>query len=536
MIRFQCPHCRSTLKADEELAGRAIRCSHCQQKTRVPADAPGPAGSAASAGRVICVCGGCKAMFAATSRNESHRVKCPKCGTRMDVPGADQVTATGQTIRFACEKCRQAYCVLAKYAGKRFPCVACKTVCHVPKPPEPESAPAFDLQPVPEPATATSALESPTHSAPAPDVAGLDDLAPDSPPPRWADELEADLQAAQQRKRAATTEDEPTEPIIPRTPAVDHAARAERSERRPNPVLAAIAVPLGFAAFYVLLVVGAFVVAATARTPPDKTSEAIQFNRGVIMAAARGRPLTTPETLGGFVELIEEGGIPKEEQAVDGALAGDVARLDCDVTYKNLGHGGSAWVVHNTIEYEVPADWPGPAPAPTEAFVLVTEFLDDFRFQEILVFEEGNLVAGIGGLEPTPDLQAMADAFVLEKQMPPNRVMIYLLIVAIVVAILLVASYWRVYEMGDEFGWACLVPIYNMVCLARIGDRPTVVGVLAGIAPFIPFLGGIVFLLLHLYIAIGVAQTFNRSALFGFGLALCPFIFYPTLAFTQPPS
>ena len=38
----------------------------------------------------------------------------------------------------------------------------------------------------------------------------------------------------------------------------------------------------------------------------------------------------------------------------------------------------------------------------------------------------------------------------------------------------------------------------------------------------------------HAYIAVGVAQHFNRSVLFGLGLAFFGFILYHILAFSEP--
>ena len=171
MIRFQCPHCRSALQVDDELAGHSIKCSHCQQKARVPG------GGSPGAKRVVCVCAGCKTTFAAASQQDAHTARCPKCGASMEVPGAEEVAVDGGTVRFRCDKCGQAYCVLAKYAGKKFGCLACKAPCHIPKPPEPEPA-AQDL-----------------------------DVLAASSPPGWEDALAADLEAAQQRKQQQEEEE-----------------------------------------------------------------------------------------------------------------------------------------------------------------------------------------------------------------------------------------------------------------------------------------------------------------------------------------
>ena len=91
------------------------------------------------------------------------------------------------------------------------------------------------------------------------------------------------------------------------------------------------------------------------------------------------------------------------------------------------------------------------------------------------------------------------------------------------VIIFLIAAMWKVYEKANEPGWAVLIPIYAQIVQARIGGKsPWWV-----LAMFIPGLNLIAFFVL----GFGLAERFRKSSLFGLGLVLLPFIFYPMLAF-----
>jgi len=93
----------------------------------------------------------------------------------------------------------------------------------------------------------------------------------------------------------------------------------------------------------------------------------------------------------------------------------------------------------------------------------------------------------------------------------------------LVVLLLMIISLWRVFEKAGEPGWACLVPIYNLVVLLNIAGKPIWWLLLL----FIPLVNLIIYLLIH----IAVAERFGKGALFGLGLFLFGFIFWPVLAF-----
>ncbi len=92
---------------------------------------------------------------------------------------------------------------------------------------------------------------------------------------------------------------------------------------------------------------------------------------------------------------------------------------------------------------------------------------------------------------------------------------------AVVVAI--VAGVWKTFTKAGQPGWACLIPIYNVIVLLEIAGRP--------IWWIILFLVPVVNFVVSIIVSIDVAKNFGKDALFGLGLAFLGFIFYPILGF-----
>jgi hypothetical protein len=105
-------------------------------------------------------------------------------------------------------------------------------------------------------------------------------------------------------------------------------------------------------------------------------------------------------------------------------------------------------------------------------------------------------------------------------------------LVVIILGLVQIVSWWIIFEKAGYPGWAAIVPFYNMWVLARVGDQSGWVGLGACFSSGIPVIGPIVQLGLWLVISLGVAKTFKRGVLFGIGLLILPFIFFPILAFT----
>ncbi len=103
----------------------------------------------------------------------------------------------------------------------------------------------------------------------------------------------------------------------------------------------------------------------------------------------------------------------------------------------------------------------------------------------------------------------------------------------IMVSIVLVVCMWIVYSKAGQPGWASIVPVYNMWVLAEIADKPGWLGLVVIFSGCIPYVGQFAGIAIMIVISIGVAKAFDKGILFGLGLWLVPWIFYPILAFSD---
>ena len=131
MIRFKCPNCETILQIGREYAGQSVLCSTCNTQLIAPEmSAPEPSPDKACRDMILCVCGQCKSIFKIPVASSGRQVPCPKCGHAAHIPDQEQAVSEDDTLRFACPDCEQSYCVLAKYAGKKFKCLVCKQPCN----------------------------------------------------------------------------------------------------------------------------------------------------------------------------------------------------------------------------------------------------------------------------------------------------------------------------------------------------------------------------------------------------------------------
>jgi hypothetical protein len=97
------------------------------------------------------------------------------------------------------------------------------------------------------------------------------------------------------------------------------------------------------------------------------------------------------------------------------------------------------------------------------------------------------------------------------------------LLFGLLIAAAIIAGIWKVFVKAGQPGWACLVPIYNIVVMLQIVGRPIWWLILL----FIPFVGIVVAFIL----SIDMAKSFGKGTGFGIGLALLGVVFYPMLGF-----
>lgn len=98
---------------------------------------------------------------------------------------------------------------------------------------------------------------------------------------------------------------------------------------------------------------------------------------------------------------------------------------------------------------------------------------------------------------------------------------VWIFIIAMIV--IQIAAWWKMFEKAGKPGWAAIIPIYNLIVLLQVGGKP-----LWWIILFIIPLVNIIFWIL---LSIAVANNFGKGALFGIGLFVLGFIFYPILGF-----
>lgn len=105
-----------------------------------------------------------------------------------------------------------------------------------------------------------------------------------------------------------------------------------------------------------------------------------------------------------------------------------------------------------------------------------------------------------------------------------------LLSYALVVSIISIVSFWRIFQKAGRPGWAILVPFYNAVVeLQIVGINPW--WLLLILVAFIPIIGGLVVFAASVYLSYRYALVFGKGVGFTVLLVLLPFIGYPMLAF-----
>ena len=116
------------------------------------------------------------------------------------------------------------------------------------------------------------------------------------------------------------------------------------------------------------------------------------------------------------------------------------------------------------------------------------------------------------------------------------------IVILVVIVVLMAVSMWRLFEKAGRAGWKCLIPIYNVVVLCRIGNVPTLLLIfyllvyllaatlqICGTMLSIPMI--FISFALSYYIYGGVCEQFNKRDWFAIGTWFFPFIFFPILAF-----
>ena len=98
-----------------------------------------------------------------------------------------------------------------------------------------------------------------------------------------------------------------------------------------------------------------------------------------------------------------------------------------------------------------------------------------------------------------------------------------LIIIYLAVIVIMIVSMWQVFTKAGKPGWACIIPIYNVIVILDIAGKPWWWLLLF----FVPLVNVIVQIIIYM----DFAKAFGKGAGFGCGLIILPFIFFPILAF-----
>jgi hypothetical protein len=102
-----------------------------------------------------------------------------------------------------------------------------------------------------------------------------------------------------------------------------------------------------------------------------------------------------------------------------------------------------------------------------------------------------------------------------------------LMIPILVISVIVIISYWKLFTKAGKPGWAAIIPIYNIIVLLEIIGKP-IWWIFLFIIPCV----NIVFAIWATNL---FSKSFGQSEGFTIGLIIFPFIFYPVLAFGNYP-
>lgn len=92
-------------------------------------------------------------------------------------------------------------------------------------------------------------------------------------------------------------------------------------------------------------------------------------------------------------------------------------------------------------------------------------------------------------------------------------------------AVVMIIGTWKIYMKAGQPGWASIIPIYNIVILLKIVNKP-LIWLLWLCIPFVNIYFGVV--MMH-----RLSVSFGKDTGFTVGLILIPIVFIPILGFDK---
>ena len=117
----------------------------------------------------------------------------------------------------------------------------------------------------------------------------------------------------------------------------------------------------------------------------------------------------------------------------------------------------------------------------------------------------------------------LSQASALLQQGSAEGVSVVSTVIGVIVAVVLIVAWWKIFTKAGKPGWAALIPIYNVIVMLQVVGRP-VWWVILFFIPVVNFIIGII-------VFLDLAKVFGKSTWFGIGLILLNPIFALILAF-----
>ena len=89
--------------------------------------------------------------------------------------------------------------------------------------------------------------------------------------------------------------------------------------------------------------------------------------------------------------------------------------------------------------------------------------------------------------------------------------------------VLSIVAMWKLFTKAGKPGWACLIPVYNLIVLIEIAGKPIWWIILF----FIPVVNVVISVLMY----VGIAERFGRGVGTVLGLIFFPYLFMLILGF-----
>lgn len=97
------------------------------------------------------------------------------------------------------------------------------------------------------------------------------------------------------------------------------------------------------------------------------------------------------------------------------------------------------------------------------------------------------------------------------------------IIICLALAVVSIAGTWKAFEKAGQPGWACIIPIYNIYIMLKIGGKPGW-WLLLFLVPFVNVVIGI-------WLTNMISKSFGKDEGFTVGLLFLGFIFWLILGF-----